>query len=235
MTHTRRTTGRGARPPKADDLPREAFIISDTPLKGKQNLAAPFISSEIAPGGRIGGMSVEEIRANPVTRRALCTPGIDSTTRLGPMLDELKGRRGADFWLPFATVWPTCDDTWPHRHRLTMALGQAGPGWQDAIGPEDFEWFDELPDQLTVYRGCTVERLFGLSWTVDRQTAIQFAYGHRGIRPPEAVLAKVRINKADILFACDRREEGEVLVEVQWAKGTCLEVRPLWTIKEVWS
>ena len=39
-------------------------------------------------------------------------------------------------------------------------------------------FYDELPDLITAYRGCSTWRKRGLSWTTDRRVAASFAKGH---------------------------------------------------------
>jgi hypothetical protein len=173
-------------------------------------------------------VELDETINDPIVSMLWGTPGIDSANRLGHMLDALILQEGDAFWRVFATVWPSCDDTWDLREELLRALDAAGPGWEDAISPEDAAWFAALPDVLTIHRGCSIGRVFGASWTVDKGTAISFAKGHRMIKVPDPVVATARVSKREVLFATNRRHEAEVLVD-PWIKR--VTVQPLWAIK----
>lgn len=65
----------------------------------------------------------------------------------------------------------------------------------------------------TLYRGCSLDRIHGLSWTTDRKVAEGFVYGHRGMRVPDAVIAKTRIRKNDIITVVTDRGESEVIID----------------------
>jgi hypothetical protein len=69
-----------------------------------------------------------------------------------------------------------------------------------------------LPERLKVYRGQSADWEVGLSFTIDPTVAKSFAHGHRGIRLPNPVVLEVEINKADIAFATNEREESEVVL-----------------------
>jgi hypothetical protein len=72
-----------------------------------------------------------------------------------------------------------------------------------------------LPDVLTIYRGAHERernrRNLGMSWTLDRETAIKFTtmLRHRTDKP---VLLETQIHKADALAFIFERDEQEVLV-----------------------
>ena len=73
------------------------------------------------------------------------------------------------------------------------------------------EWFNALPDEITVYRGCERSSVDGLSWTTDRTVADKFAYGRHGTRLDDPVIATTRVKKADVFFASNSRNEFEIV------------------------
>ena len=81
----------------------------------------------------------------------------------------------------------------------------------EIILDEDREWWDALPDQLKIYRGCDKFRTDGLSWTVDRKVAEGFADGHRGVQATDPVIASAKIQKSDVWFATNERQEQEIV------------------------
>lgn len=92
----------------------------------------------------------------------------------------------------------------------------------DAIPHEDFaDLFkrfvdtspsNELPANLTVYRGQDADAPKGLSWTLDRKVAATFARGHRNIRNPSPTIIEMEIEPEHIAFVCKDRDEAEVVL-----------------------
>lgn len=137
--------------------------------------------------------------------------GVDSGNRLGVMLAMLEDATDDVFWPVFSRAWSTCDDTWYARDHLLKMLrrrNRNGSPWKSG-------WFDDLPDELTVFRGCSSPRIRGLSCSLNRNVAAAFARGHRNIRVSAPVIASVRLCKEDgvVLFATDDREERELLLD----------------------
>ena len=75
------------------------------------------------------------------------------------------------------------------------------------------EAFDELPDVLTVYRGCSRARASGVSWTLDEEVAQRFTKGHRAIPVPDPVVVVGRITKAEIFGVFIDRNESEIVLD----------------------
>jgi hypothetical protein len=121
------------------------------------------------------------------------------------------------FWPTFLTVWSTCDATWPYRNEVLDVLKRqhAKERVTAYLPSEAREFFNKLPPKVTVYRGCSRDRVFGLAWTTDRSIAEGFANGHRGILVPNAVVARTAIRKEAIFFACLDRKEAEVVIDPQ--------------------
>lgn len=88
---------------------------------------------------------------------------------------------------------------------------------------EDREFFNNLPDEVTIYRGCTKEEIksgnFRLSWTLDKKIAEFFAFtyinhtydkgGKKDITKYD-IMEKV-VSKKDLLCYFSGRNEAEVL------------------------
>jgi hypothetical protein len=80
------------------------------------------------------------------------------------------------------------------------------------MSPTDREAYDGLPSRFTVHRGQDASAAVGLSWTLRRSVAEDFARGHRGIRNEQPVVITRRIRKSTIAFFSDDREEKEVVL-----------------------
>jgi hypothetical protein len=134
-----------------------------------------------------------------------------SAARLPAILRLVEGAPAAVFWPVFLSEWSACDDTWPHMPRLLGLLRRNAPGFS-YLNDDQRRLFDGLPDHITVYRGCSLERMHGLSWTLSKKVAERFARGHRGLSVPRPTIAAARISR-DNVFAvfCDRKEDEIIL------------------------
>lgn len=75
---------------------------------------------------------------------------------------------------------------------------------------EDRAVYDNLPDIVSVYRGCqTQSGVDGFSWTLDKNIATWFA---NRFEPKTAYLCEAQISKNNIIAYTDSRSEKEVIV-----------------------
>lgn len=149
-------------------------------------------------------------------RRVLFGPGVNSKNRLERLLELSAAEQPDVFWPVFFDAWPMCDDTWRLRKslvkRLKAAAGAARMGILHLPELESF-FYSGLPDKVTIYRGCSLKRLRGLSWTTDLAVAAGFALGHRGIATPSPVVAQAVVSKVELLCVHTGRQESEVLID----------------------
>lgn len=124
------------------------------------------------------------------------------------LVDEV----GSDcFWKVFIAVWSMCDSTWSHTPTLCALLEKNGQAPLDLYDEDHRRFFDNLPTTLTVYRGCDRSRVHGLSWSTDREVAVHFAWGHRGIKASDPVIVTAEFDKSCIFAVCIDRHESEVI------------------------
>jgi hypothetical protein len=107
--------------------------------------------------------------------------------------------------------WSDCDDFHEYTEDFRTLFKLSKKFADDAVLEEDREWWDSLPDTLEVFRGCESNRVFGLSWTLDRAVAKNFAKGHRSISLKKPTLATAQIPKSAVFYATDSRKEQEVV------------------------
>lgn len=76
-----------------------------------------------------------------------------------------------------------------------------------AMSEEDVEYFESLPDEIEIYRGCLPEDKDGISWTLSKEQAQWFAnrFNQQG-----KVFTK-KINKNQICTLLRYRQEEEVI------------------------
>lgn len=135
--------------------------------------------------------------------------------RIAALLSLIKSEPAAVFWPAFIDNWSDCDKGSTNQLLLSVLwrVGPCPPSYYQKYDWDRGEFFRSLPDEVTVYRGASRERIAGLSWTTNPVVAWLFARGPRGSRVPDPVVATGTVDKANILWATDRRNEREILGE----------------------
>ena len=141
---------------------------------------------------------------------ALLTTG--SAGRLPRMLSLIGTAPPEVFWPAFVENWPVCDATWEYR-RLLLAVLRKQPPSSPFLTAKQRSLYERLPARVRVFRGCSRERIRGVSWTKSRQVAERFARGHRGIEVPNAVVAVAMISKDAIFLVNHERREREIVLD----------------------
>jgi hypothetical protein len=120
-------------------------------------------------------------------------------------------------WSIMAVGWSACDcvSLEANRELLRALKRHRHVSFVPFLGLESQEWWQSIPDNkpLRCYRGCAREKRYGLSWTLERSVAEDFARGHRGIPVPDPVIFTTLVRKRDVLFATNDRNEKEVLLD----------------------
>jgi hypothetical protein len=143
------------------------------------------------------------------------TSRLNSQERPRELLDLIADDPAETFWPIFLTEWPHCDAGWQYQGKLAKILRRVGP-CPTGVYPRHAEvggkFYASLPGRLTVYRGGDRSRIEGgISWTTDREVALSFAQGHRGVCPQSPVIATATIAKTDIFAAISDRSEQEII------------------------
>jgi hypothetical protein len=137
-----------------------------------------------------------------------------SSEQVAPaMLNLIHDQVDEVFWHVLMQEWSRCDASWPVQARLGRLMAQHGrvDHLLYCIG-DNFIFWDELPEKLTVYRGADRSRIEGgISWTTRIETAEFFAAGGRGYRFLDPVIATGVIAKKSVYFVCDDRSESEIV------------------------
>ena len=84
----------------------------------------------------------------------------------------------------------------------------------DYMHPGATAFFHALPPMITAFRGCGRGHVLGISWSMDRKIAKQFA---------DPVLATARIRRDAVLAVCIGRLEFEIIVDPKYLRGIQLE------------
>jgi|TARA_Y100000780_G_scaffold230062_1_gene251287 hypothetical protein len=135
----------------------------------------------------------------------------DSYTRL-PELMKLYNPATNDLSAWFQVLgdnWDCCDNIWRYRADLAKILGNASPEHIALMmTPKEREALANLPDVITIYRGCYSWNDAGLSWSLSRDIAAQFPtlmrYSHPGHEP---FIDEATANKRNCVLKLDRDEQ----------------------------
>jgi hypothetical protein len=128
-------------------------------------------------------------------------------------LQTLLRKRAAplsQLWSVIGWVWcdtegPSYDaDFWHRTWRSTDPLKR------QAMGPDDLTKFDQLPEQVTVWRGVDCEEATeGMSWTLERDVGVYFA---TRFGTCDSYLASGKVKKDHIAAYFGGRKEAEVVI-----------------------
>lgn len=96
---------------------------------------------------------------------------------------------------------------------------------QNLMVEEDYQYWENLPEEFMVYRGVAPTRTkLGLSWTDDKKTADWFAKRFTNIAEGESYMLSALIKKEEALAYFNTRNEKEVIVDPYKLKGRITEV-----------
>lgn len=140
--------------------------------------------------------------------------GVNSEDRAYEMLRLTQIVDSEVFWRVFHHCWSSCDDTWALNRALLQSLSfhNAEDPARNYMDRKQAKFYKALPDIVTVFRGCSKDRVLGISWTTDVAVAEEFARGHRGMSPPNRVVARARIPRSEIFTVVVHREESEIVL-----------------------
>lgn len=86
-------------------------------------------------------------------------------------------------------------------------------GWSpDCMSAASRTVYDALPSVFTAYRGQDHSARAGLSWTLERSVAADFARGHRGLHNPSPVILCRTFRKSSVAMVLMGRNEHEVVL-----------------------
>lgn len=105
---------------------------------------------------------------------------------------------------------------------ITYYLNTDRPNRHFLMEEEERKFLDELPEKITIYRGCSKKEIksnkLRFSWTLDKKVAEFFAYEHinglsesfEKVKSDFDVIEKT-INKSEVIAYFNSREESEIL------------------------
>lgn len=128
-------------------------------------------------------------------------------------------------WLgELGRLWTVCDNIGVYSVELVCAV--LSHHWDDSpikpmMDEAELQAFDELPEVLTIYRGCYEVNKWGFSWSLDRAIAERFPFLNRYRGEGRPLLVKATIHKSRIAAVKLDRSEAEI---VTFNRPKCLAI-----------
>lgn len=133
----------------------------------------------------------------------------DSYSRMEVLIEIGAMMRAADWHLVLGQEWSCCDNIGQYRLQLRRMLPKQGPV-MSMMDSNERARYDELPDVITVYRGCGPGNLRGASWSLDRDVAARFPFLNR-YRAFMPVVITATVRKHSVLALKLDRDEAEII------------------------
>jgi hypothetical protein len=118
----------------------------------------------------------------------------------------------AEYWSLLADVCIGTENMWQEKHLIHELLTADRSDRHLMMDADEYEQYKELPETLTVYRGCiTGKNEDGFSWTLDQSRAKWFS--ERLARDgDEPIVLERTIKRDDAIAYFTRRGESEILL-----------------------
>jgi predicted ABC-type ATPase/DNA-directed RNA polymerase specialized sigma24 family protein/8-oxo-dGTP pyrophosphatase MutT (NUDIX family)/curved DNA-binding protein CbpA len=132
--------------------------------------------------------------------------------RLDALMDIEDRMSDEEFWENVGSIWVDSENIWQNQDVWSDILTSDRPGREKIMTAEELQDFNNLPDEITVYRGhIKGKNKDGLSWTTSEEKARWFANRlASGKDVPE--VAEGTVKKSDVIAHFTRRGESEIVV-----------------------
>ena len=134
---------------------------------------------------------------------------MDAFEKHSPKLDD------ATYWKTLARVWERQVNVREKKAR-TLRFFTAPRGERQALMTKgERHTLDCLPETFPVYRGFTLNRLRGVSWTLSKKTARKFAKSHGQYDEDRGLprMAEAKAHKKDVLAYFHGRGQDEIVID----------------------
>ncbi len=119
------------------------------------------------------------------------------------------------YWRMLRGIFSSLDTVAPHHESFRRLFARRPADVSVRMSDFEVQFLSKLPDPLTVYRGYAGPHPFGFSWTLNRSTAMFFAYrAQRRIgENSQPCLLKGLARKQDVLTLILHKDEYEVVID----------------------
>ncbi len=122
------------------------------------------------------------------------------------------------YWAILGDAWTAMEAVAANEETWRRLFSSTRPGKEQLMKEPDRALLEELPEEVTAYRGHSHEGgARGLAWTLDRESAEIFAREFAGSTdlghpPGEPRLATVTVPRSSIVALFQARRKGDVLI-----------------------
>jgi len=126
--------------------------------------------------------------------------------------------QGKLYWYALRNAYEGSDDLYDYRFDVKRAFESHEDQKHFLMTNKERIFLQNLPEQITIYRGMTVDELngetFGCSWTLRKDIAEFFASDYqRNLRTSnlEKTVHEITIDKSEVIAFFNGREEFEII------------------------
>jgi hypothetical protein len=144
-------------------------------------------------------------------------PHLSSIDRQVEFIKHEFGREDPEYFQIVGQIWTDfeilgCSSSWLELllnfEPLRQPERKLSPNVIHMMTSSEREKLAQLPDRFTVYRGHHDRLLHGISWTIDRNIALEYAIGAYG----ERSISTGTVMKTSVIAVIDRWGESEIIV-----------------------
>jgi len=134
------------------------------------------------------------------------------------IFNNMESLSNEDYWMILGFCYTTSDFAFVNSELLKEMFLTDRPKKEFLMNEEEREYLNSLPEELTIYRGCSVAEIesnqFRYSWTLSKKTAEFFAYEYNRNADIECSVVSKKISKSSVIaYFNDRTEEEIVYIE----------------------
>lgn len=144
--------------------------------------------------------------------------GVNSFNRFETFINLIPQLSGKSYWYALRNSYENSDNLYKYRKMVKNCFLKNEPQKEYLMSPEENEYLNSLPEQITIYRGMTEKELrskdFGCSWSLKKERAEFFAYTYLrnfDTRHLSKTVHEMTINKSDVVAFFNERDEFEII------------------------
>ena len=148
----------------------------------------------------------------------------NSYERLPRLLEFAAWCDSGDWLRELGCQWPWFDNVNMYADELVEAVSMHhGDDYpiKPMMDEAELEAFDQLPENLIVYRGCYALNKWGLCWSLDRAVAERFPFMNRYGGEGRPLLVKAALQKSQVAALKLDRSEAEI---VTFVRPKCISI-----------
>ena len=144
------------------------------------------------------------------------TLNCNSYDRMGSLLSARKHMQWQVFYKALGLIWTTSDDISNHKLPLYRIFASATRYQLDLMmKPKEKIALNNMPEVITIYRGCYPNNRSGLSWSSDREIAAGFTLQNRYQQPGQPrLLLEARIRRGHAILMLERNEQEIIATKI---------------------